>query len=226
MTSASTEAATRTEIPGLQMSAAEPLPFGGGALSIRAFLLERSQGNLLIYSTTGLGEGDSILRDRGPIVRHYLGHHHEAMFMPEELARIEAPLVVHDADRAAVEGRVSVPVHSFAKRHFADPDFEVIPIPGHTPGATAYLWSTGDHRLLFTGDSLFSRDGEWVAAVLESSDRSSYVESLELLAELDFDVLVPWAVGTDSPPLVPIAAAEASARIGAIAVRLRGGADG
>ena len=46
-------------------------------------------------------------------------------------------------------------------------DFEVIPIPGHTSGATAYLWDGGGHRCLFTGDTLYLREGEWVAAVLE-----------------------------------------------------------
>lgn len=72
-------------------------------------------------------------------------------------------------------------------------DFAAIPIPGHTPGATAHLWEGGGHRMLFTGDSVFLDDGEWVAAVLGSSDRARRVESLGRIRELDFDVLVPWA---------------------------------
>ena len=56
-------------------------------------------------------------------------------------------------------------------------DFEIIPTPGHTPGATAFLWN----RHLFTGDTVFLRDGEWVAAVLDDSDPEAYVESLELM---------------------------------------------
>ncbi len=51
-----------------------------------------------------------------------------------------------------------------------DDDFEVIPIPGHTPGATAYLWDDGERRHLFTGDSIYLSDGEWIAALLDSSD--------------------------------------------------------
>ena len=72
-------------------------------------------------------------------------------------------------------------------------DFEVIPTPGHTPGATAYLWDSGQHRFLFTGDTIYLHQGEWSRRMLESSDAGAYVESLELIRELEFDVLVPWA---------------------------------
>jgi hypothetical protein len=41
--------------------------------------------------------------------------------------------------------------------------------------------------------------GEWVAAVLDSSDRGAYRESLKLIRELDFDVLVPWAATAGGP---------------------------
>jgi glyoxylase-like metal-dependent hydrolase (beta-lactamase superfamily II) len=81
---------------------------------------------------------------------------------------------------------------AFSRRHRLDDDVEVIPIPGHTTGATAYLWDTGDHRILFTGDTVYLRDGEWRTAVLDSSDRDAYRDSLALIGELDFDVLVPW----------------------------------
>jgi glyoxylase-like metal-dependent hydrolase (beta-lactamase superfamily II) len=79
---------------------------------------------------------------------------------------------------------------TFSQRHMLDEDFEVIPTPGHTPGATAYLWDSGEHYLLLTGDTIYLREGEWVAAVLPSSDRQRYIESLELIRDLDFDVLV------------------------------------
>jgi glyoxylase-like metal-dependent hydrolase (beta-lactamase superfamily II) len=104
-----------------------------------------------------------------------------------------------------------------------DDDFEVIPTPGHTPGATAYLWDSGEHRLLFTGDSVYLDDGEWVAAVLASSDRAAYIESLERLGELDFDVLVPWAATHRQPAYVITGRAEAQRRIGVIVERLRRG---
>jgi metallo-beta-lactamase superfamily protein len=76
---------------------------------------------------------------------------------------------------------------------------KVIPIPGHTSGATAYLRQGGGHRCLFTGDTIYLREGEWVAAVLDSSDRASYIESLELIKGLDFDVLVLWLATAGQP---------------------------
>ena len=50
----------------------------------------------------------------------------------------------------------------------------------------------GALTLMGTGDTIFLRDGEWRTAVLDSSDRNAYRDSLALIRELDFDVLVPW----------------------------------
>ena len=106
-----------------------------------------------------------------------------------------------------------------------DEDFEVIPTPGHTPGATAYLWDSGEHRVLFTGDTIYLRDGEWVAAVLSSSDRMAYIRSLELMRDLDFDVFAPWAATRGQSPLAMTGRTDARRRIGAILDRLRNGQD-
>ena len=102
------------------------------------------------------------------------------------------PLFVHENERDSVEPKHHVR-GTFSRRHLLDDDFEVIPTPGHTSGATTYLWDSGAHRFLFTGDTIYLSDGEWVAALLDSSDREAYLESLALIRELDFDVLVPWA---------------------------------
>src|SRR6185503_16441654 len=189
-------------IPHLYASAPEPLPFGRD-LVIRAFLLERAGGNLLVYSTPTAS---------GDVWRQYLNHRHEARFASDA---VTAPLFVHAADRAAVEETHHVRA-SFTRRHMLDDDFEVIPTPGHTPGATAYLWDNGEHRFLFTGDTIYLRDNEWVAAVLESSDRETYLESLAAIRELDFDVLVPWAASAGDPYYAVTTNREARRRIEAI----------
>jgi glyoxylase-like metal-dependent hydrolase (beta-lactamase superfamily II) len=208
--SAMTLAQLATTLPGLHASDPEPLPFAP-ALQIRSFRLEREAGNLLIYSThTATGD----------IWRQYLGHGHEAGFAAPA---VKAPLFVHAADRAAVEQHVPVRA-AFSRRHMLDDDFEVIPIPGHTPGSTAYLWDSGDHRLLFTADTIMLRDGEWRAAVLPSSDRAAYLESLSRLREIEFDVLVPWAASGDH--LAHTDGADARRRIDAISARIRRGASG
>jgi metallo-beta-lactamase superfamily protein len=205
-----TLATPTTTIPGLHASEPEPLPFAP-SLQIRSYRLEREAGDLLIYSTT---------TSSGSPWRHYLGHGHEAGFAA---AAVNAPLFVHAADRAAVEQEVPVRA-AFSRRHMLDDDFEVIPIPGHTPGSTAYLWDSGDHRMLFTADTIMLRDGDWRAAVLDSSDRAAYLDSLALLRELDFDVLVPWAAA--GAPTAPTGGADARRRIDAIIDRVRRGAGG
>jgi glyoxylase-like metal-dependent hydrolase (beta-lactamase superfamily II) len=209
-----------TVVPGLHATSPQPLPFAP-SLHVRAFLLERDQGNILIYSTTELERDLPAIDDLGGVSRRYLNHWHEAMFATD----LEAPLFVHERERAAVEERMHVR-GSFSRRHLLDDDFEVIPAPGHTAGATAFVWDTGTHRALFTGDSIYLDGGDWVAAVLEgSSDREAYLESLALIRELDFDLLVPWAASAGEPYHAVTSRAEAHRRIDAIVARLRRGED-
>jgi glyoxylase-like metal-dependent hydrolase (beta-lactamase superfamily II) len=219
MTTAMTD--TSTPIRGLHASTAEPLPFAYGVAD-RAFLLEREAGNVLIYSTGELAQDAEAFRALGGVARQYLNHWHESLAGGPEDAGIEAPLFVHRDDAAETEQQRHVR-GTFSKRHTFEADLEVIPTPGHTPGATAYLWDTGERRLLFSGDTIYLRDGAWVAAVLDSSDRERYIESLELLRGLAFDVLVPWIASAGQPYCMQVENGEAAERIDAIIDRLRRG---
>ena len=205
----------------LHPSQPEQLPFAP-TLEIRAFVLRRTRGNLLIYSTSGLDSDDMWIRDLGGISRRYLNHGHEGMFASDA---VDAPLFVHAAEREAVEPALHVR-GTFSRRHRLDEDFEVIPTPGHTPGATAYLWDSGTHRYLFTGDTILLSDGEWRGAVLESSDREAYLESLDLIRRLDFDVLVPWAATRGGPYVAHTNPDDAAQRIGAMMSRIQRGGTG
>jgi glyoxylase-like metal-dependent hydrolase (beta-lactamase superfamily II) len=207
-------------VSGLYASAPEPLGFAP-SLHARAFLLRRDLGNILIYSVSDLGSEAPAIQDLGGISRQYLSHRHEAGLASDW---VSAPLFVHENEHESVEERTHVR-GAFSRRHLLDDDFEVIPTPGHTSGATAYLWDSGEHRFLFTGDTIYLRDGEWVAAVLDSSEREVYIESLGLIAELDFDVLVPWIAGAGEPYLVVTSRANTRRRIDAILDRVRHGQD-
>jgi|SRR5215218_10408961 len=189
-------------IPDLYASAPSPLPFAPSQ-GARAFLVRRDGGNLLVYSSSSV-DTEAVAR-LGGAGRILLNHWHEAEFGggAEVAAALDATLT---GERAA-------PLESVGD------DVDVIPIPGHTPGATAFLW----RGALFTGDSVYVDGGEWVAAVLESSDRAAYVESLERLRELDFELLVPWVAGLDDPPAVRTDPADARRRLDAIISRLRRG---
>jgi glyoxylase-like metal-dependent hydrolase (beta-lactamase superfamily II) len=207
-------------VPRLYASTPEPLPFAP-LLNIRAFLLERQAGNLLIYSVTGLQRDAAAIEALGGVSRQYLNHQHEALFASDW---VSAPLFVHEREQDAVAKRHEIAA-TFDARSTLDADFEAVPTPGHTPGATAYLWDSGAHRVLFTGDTIYLDDGEWVAALLDSSDRRTYVESLELIRELEFDVLVPWAAKADGPYLAFTDRADTRRRVDTIIERLRHGRD-
>jgi hypothetical protein len=56
--------------------------------------------------------------------------------------------------------------------------------------------------------------------VLESSDRGLYIESLERIRELDFDVLVPWVASGGSPFYASTDRANSRRRIDQILDRL------
>jgi hypothetical protein len=85
----------------------------------------------------------------------------------------------------------------------------------------ADLWDDGEHRAVFTGDTIHLSDGGWHAAVLECSDRGCYVASLQLISELDFDVLAPWIATSGQPGHAVTDATEARRRIRGIRDRVR-----
>lgn len=191
-------------IPDLYASDPSPLPFAPSQ-GARGFLLRREGGNLLVYSAPTVDAG--AVAALGGASRILLGHWHEAEFGggAEVAAALGAPLTGERADPFEPLGD----------------DVQVIPIPGHTPGATAFLW----RGVLFSGDSIYVDDGTWVAAVLDSSDRPAYLESLERLRELEFELLVPWVAGLDDPVAVRTDGDDARRRIDAIIARVRAGGD-
>ena len=202
-----------TVIQSMYASPPHELPFAPG-FHIRSFVLPREAGDLMVYAAPTVSADVEVSRQ-------YLNHWHEAMFLSGDAS---PPLHVHEGDRAPVEERRPVAA-TFAERGFVGDDFEIIPTPGHTPGATTFVWDSGEWRYLFTGDTIYLRGGEWIAAVLESSDRAAYLDSLELLRDVEFDVLVPWAATADGPHFASTTHRDARRRIDAIIVRLRAGED-
>lgn len=215
-----------TVIPGLYASEPEPLGFGP-SLEIRAYLLQRERGNLLVYRSEALEQDVEALEDLGGISRQYLNHHHEASPACDWVANtFDSPLHVHENDAAAVAEICNVGA-TFSERHKLGEDFEIIPIPGHTSGATAFLWDSGQHRVLFTGDTIFFGRSKWRAAVLDGvSDRERYIESLGLIRSLDFDLVVPGIAVAGRPYYSFTDRAEATQQIDAILERLRRGENG
>ena len=215
-----------TVIPGLYASEPEPLGFGP-SLEIRAYLLQREPGNLLIYRSEALKQDVETLNELGGISRQYLNHHHEASPACDWVTNtFDAPLHVHEDDAAAVAEICNVDA-TFSERHKLGEDFEIIPIPGHTSGATAFFWDSGQHHVLFTGDTIFFGRNKWRAAVLDGvSDREQYIGSLESIRSLDFDLIVPGIAVAGRPYYSFTDRTQATQQIDAILERLRRGEDG
>ncbi len=212
-------AALETPIEGLRATPPAELPFMANA-QVRSFVLERPEGNVIVYNSPGLSEAADGIRALGDVARLLINHGHEAMYGPP---RLDAPVFVHERDRAETAAG-GLPVSgTFARRRMIDDDLEVIPTPGHTPGATSYLWESGAHRFLFTGDFLWVEYGEWKAVVLGGSDRAASLDSLRLIRDLDFDVLVPWAAMKGEPPVNVVDHDGARARIDAVIARVEAG---
>jgi glyoxylase-like metal-dependent hydrolase (beta-lactamase superfamily II) len=207
-------------IEGLWATPSSPLPFDK-TISVRAFLLERDDGNVIVYNAPGLEPSAQEIRERGAVTRLLINHGHEAMFGPPP---IDAPVFAHERDRAELEGAIPI-AGTFSGREKIGADIEVIPIPGHTPGSTAYVWDNGAHRFLFTGDSVWLDHLEWSAVVLDPSGRQDYIDSLTLMRDLDFDVLVPWGATQDESPVAAVSPAEAAERLDAIIQRLEAGSN-
>lgn len=64
-------------------------------------------------------------------------------------------------------------------------EFEIIHAPGHTRGSICVRVSVGGRRVLFTGDSMGSGNDR------VGSDFEEWKRTLERLAELEFDLLLP-----------------------------------
>lgn len=210
--------ALETPIEGLRATPPAELPFLANA-QVRSFVIERPNGNAIVYNSPGLNEAADEIRALGAPTQLLINHGHEAMYGPPPP---DVPVFVHERDQA--ETARGLPVRgTFNHRQMIDDDLEVIPTPGHTPGTTSYLWDNGTHRFLFTGDFLSIEYGEWKAVVLGSSDRAASLDSLRLISDLDFDVLVPWVAMKGEPFVHVVTHDDARTRIDAVIAHVQAG---
>ena len=205
-------------IAGLLAGPPAPLPYIAGVV-VRSFVLERSEGALAIYNSPGLGAAVLSLEQSKRPGELYLNHAHEEMYGNRGL---DLSVHVHERDRGGV-ARTFPAVQSFDGRRLVGGDFEVIPTPGHTPGTTTYLWDSGEHCFLFVGDTIWVEHGQWSAVVLDGAARADYLDSLRLMRDLDFDVLVPWGAYDDEPVIHEVSPAEREERLTAIIERVEAG---
>ena len=109
----------QTVIPDLYASAPAPLSFAPST-HVRAFLLRRGEGNLLIYSAPAVVDDAPAIEELGGISRHYLNHWHEVSIGGADriAATFGAPLFCHENDRQEAAERAEV-AGTFSVRHMA-----------------------------------------------------------------------------------------------------------
>jgi glyoxylase-like metal-dependent hydrolase (beta-lactamase superfamily II) len=181
---------------GLLATPTARLPYQHNVL-LRSYVLQRPGGTVVVYNSPGIDEVASAISEIGAPSRLLVNHAHEAMYGQPDL---DVPVWAHRDDAAEIGDSLRL-TGRFDGRQTIDDDLEVIPTPGHTRGTTSYLWDSGEHRFLFTGDFIWIEDGEWKAVVLDPSLRDDYLASLALVRDLDFDVLVPWGVTEGDEPV-------------------------
>lgn len=115
-----------------------------------SYFIRHSDGNWLVDSPRYLKHLVDALERMGGLRYIFLTHEDDVADAARYAARFGATRIIHRADAEAmpdaewiVDGSDSIPLA---------PQFNLIPVPGHTPGSSALLY---DQQFLFTGDHLW-----------------------------------------------------------------------
>lgn len=115
-----------------------------------SFFIEHPGGNWLVDSPRYIKHLVEFFEQKGGIRYIFLSHEDDVADCDRYAKQFGAVRIIHQADAEAVpgaeriiEGEEPVPLA---------PQFQAIPVPGHTPGSMALLY---DERFLFTGDHLW-----------------------------------------------------------------------
>lgn len=78
------------------------------------------------------------------------------------------------------------------KRNLFGVEIEVMHLPGHSPGCTAYVFMWEQKKIVISGDVISTQPGGdfgWNSAI--DFDQKNYTNSLRRFSKLDFDILLP-----------------------------------
>lgn len=153
----------------------------------------RPEGNLLFSCLGGHSsiEGSfDAMDDLGGVALHLLGDMHFAARYNDDVdARFGVATMCSEVEGPDVRRKVKNVVTFPFERHTLAPGVEVIPTPGHRPGAVSYLVDVGGRRCLFAGDLIYHSGDNWMCPV-SKKNRKTMLATLEMLAGVDFDVLL------------------------------------
>jgi hypothetical protein len=155
------------------------------------YLLRRPAGNVLLGTKEDISSLAGELKSLGGITAVLLGDRHHALPSSAAFAHsMGTKLAASDIEAKALK-RAGVEVGQplrHARAWFAE-DLEIIPTPGHTPGAFSYVWTKGKRRFLFIGDTLVPNHGAWDVYITRPN-RDKMVRTIKLLSTVNFDVIL------------------------------------
>lgn len=153
-----------------------------------SFFVEHPDGNWLIDSPRYLKHLIEAFEHRGGIKFIFLSHEDDVADSDKYAKRFGAKRIIHRADAEAAPGAEWILEGTDTQR--IAPQFEVIPVPGHTPGSQALLY---DERFLFTGDHLWwNPDTEQLESPRQLVwNRDQLVRSIQKLLPYRFEWVLP-----------------------------------
>ena len=153
----------------------------------------RPEGNLLFSC---LGGHSSIegsfdqMNALGGVALHLLGDMHFAARYNDDVdARFGVTTMCSEVEGPDVKRKVKNVATFPFERHLLAPGVEVIPTPGHRPGAVSYLVDVGGRRCLFAGDSIYHDGNGWMCPV-SKRNRKTMLATLDMLDGIDFDIVL------------------------------------
>ena len=165
-----------------------------------SLLVTRPEGNLLFSCLGGHSSFEGSFDDieaLGGVALHLLGDMHFAARYNDDVdERFGVVTTCSEIEGPDVRRKVANVVTFPFERHALAPGVEVIPTPGHRPGAVCYLVDVAGRRCLFAGDSIY-HDGERWKCLVSKKNRKTMLATLDLLSEVDFDVLLANPAATN-----------------------------
>ena len=153
----------------------------------------RPDGNLLFSCLGGHSSIEGSFDDMdalGGVALHLLGDMHFAARYNDDVdERFDVATMCSEVEGGDVRRKVKKVVTFPFERHMLASGVEVIPTPGHRPGAVSSLVAVGGRRCLFAGDSIYHGGDNWMCPV-SRKNRKTMLATLDLLAGIDFDVLL------------------------------------
>jgi glyoxylase-like metal-dependent hydrolase (beta-lactamase superfamily II) len=155
------------------------------------YFLRRPDGNILLATKADIAGAEGAIAKMGGVAHVLLGDRHHALPHTQAFAERLGPGLTCSAIEAKALKSKGVAVAHVLPLQGAKlaSDFEVIPTPGHTPGALSYLWTHAGQRRLFIGDTLVPVDDAWRYWVTKPK-RASMLETVRALSKIKFDLIL------------------------------------